>query len=74
MQCTQSNFITLRTDFCVLSFADSVQRKTGKHGGKEVSVQLGADPWNSQPAAAGEGEASGTGTDIEEMELYEELH
>lgn len=41
MQCTQSNFITPRSDLCVLSFADSVQSKTG---GKEVSVQPGADP------------------------------
>lgn len=47
-----------------------MQRKTGEHGGKEGSVQLGADPWNSQPPAVGEG----TGTDIEEVELHEELH
>lgn len=39
-----------------------------------MSVQLGADPWNSQPHAVGEGEASESGADIEEMELYEELH
>lgn len=49
-------------------------RKAGKHRGKEVSVQPGADPWNSQPRPIVEGEAPETGADIEEMEIYEEVH